>query len=412
MKRKLPTLPRRLPIDFGDEILCPVPVQKSARFLNGDRPAALMGKANGHHPAASPSPGGEERVVGLRSCAAASADQGGASVPASRLYPNSKLKIFTPLPGAKNSKLRRRGFTLVEILVVLALISLITFVLMAVFSTTQRAFRAGLTQNDSLESGRAVMDLIAGDLETMTPSYDVSNYYFASSGSGVTVNTTNAVNFSAFVNANFAFPPSPLLQTLVGSPSGMQRTNILENFFILSKGNLNGVPSWIGTGYYVTNTLADGTLYPLYRFYLTTNAASGARGANGLYLQFAQFQTTNNLIWSHLMDGVVNLTVHAFDTNGVWVTNGYYNASFPVTIPVQNVACFGTTYGEMNCIFYSNAVPASLQITMGTIEDRTLEHAEGLSGLNQSNYLANSAGQVHLFTRRVWIRNLDPTAYQ
>jgi len=24
----------------------------------------------------------------------------------------------------------------------------------------------------------------------------------------------------------------------------------------------------------------------------------------------------------------------------------------------------------------------------------------------------NQAGQVHLFTRHVWIRNVDPTAYQ
>jgi prepilin-type N-terminal cleavage/methylation domain-containing protein len=407
MKRKPPTLHRRLPIDFGDEILCPVPVQSAVLGSSGRQSALMNSKfstklsngecistgLNGGRPAASPSPGGEGRGEGELKTN---------RLGANRLCPNSKLKI-------QNSKFRRRGFTLVELLVVLALLSLISFVLMAVFSTTQRAFRAGLTQTDSLESGRAVMDLIAADLETMTPSYDVSNYFIFN---GIT-ETTNAVNFSAFVNANFAFPPSPLIQGLVGSPDGALRTNILENIFILGKGNINGVPSWIATGYYVTNTLPDGTLYPLYRFYMTTNATSGARGANGLYLQFAGLQTTNNLIWSHLMDGVINLTAHAYDTNGVWVTNGYYGpVGAPINIPAQNVACFGTTYGEMNCLFFSNAVPASLQITLGTIEDRTLQHAEGLSGMNQSNFLANSAGQVHLFTRRVWIRNVDPTAYQ
>jgi prepilin-type N-terminal cleavage/methylation domain-containing protein len=303
---------------------------------------------------------------------------------------------------------RRRGFTLVEVMVVLALLTLIVYALMAVFSTTQRAFRASLTQSDSLESGRAVMNMIANDLETMTPSYDVSNY-FVKNGA---ILTTNAVNFSAFVNPNFAFPPSPLYQGLVGSPSGMQRTNILENFFILSKGSINGVPSWVGTGYFVNSNLNDGTLYPLYRFYMTTNAASGHAGQNGLYSQFTGFNLTNNVFWSHLMDGVVNLTVHAYDTNGVWITNGYYNGvTFPL-IPAQNVACFANSYGEMNCLFYSNAVPASVQVTLGTLEDRTMEHAEGLSGINQSNYLVNAAAQVHLFTRRVWIRNVDPTAYQ
>jgi prepilin-type N-terminal cleavage/methylation domain-containing protein len=397
MKRKPPTSHRRLLIDFGDEFLCLIPIQKSAVPLRDNRRVAVSVQVNGNHATASPSPGGEGWGEGeLKS------DHNGAGVLASHLRVSTKLK-------AQNSKLRRRGFTLVEIIVVLALLSLITYALMAVFSSTQRAFRAGITQTDSLESGRAVMDLIAGDLETMTPSYDVSNYFISGSGQIV---TTNAVNFSDFVSPNFAFPPSPLSQSLVGSPDGAMRTNILENIFILSKGNLNGVPSWIGTGYFVNSNLPDGTLYPLYRFYMTTNAMSGTRGENGLYSQFTGFQVTNNAVWSHLMDGVVDLTVHAYDTNGVWITNGYYNASFPVTISSQNVACFGTSYGEMNSLFFSNAVPASVQVVLGTLEDRTLEHAEGLAGINQSNYLVNQAGQVHLFTRHVWIRNVDPTAYQ
>ena len=111
------------------------------------------------------------------------------------------------------------------------------------------------------------------------------------------------------------------------------------------------------------------------------------------------------------MDGVVNLTMRSYDTNGVWITNGYYNgAGFPV-IPVQNTYFQQSTYGEVGCVFYSNALPASVLVTLGTLEDRVLAHAEGLSGINQSNYLANEAGQTHLFTRRVWIRNFDLTAY-
>jgi prepilin-type N-terminal cleavage/methylation domain-containing protein len=370
MKRKPSIFHRRLPIDFGEELFCPVPVQNSALV---------------------------DSVFNLQLSTFSNGCGRGLLFGSSHVTCQSSLR-------------RRRAFTLVELLVVLALLSLITFALMAVFSTTQRAFRASLTQSDSLEGGRAVMDLIAGDLETLTPSYDVSNYFLNASGQPV---TSNAVNFCELVNPNFAFPPSPLIQGLVGSASGAQRTNILENFFILGKGNLNGVPSWIATGYYVTNALADGTLYPLYRFYMTTNASSGAHGANGLYEIFAGLNVTNNLVWSHLMDGVVNLTVHAFDTNGVWITNGYYGpVGVPVNIPAQNVVCFGTTYGEMNCLFFSNAVPASVEVTLGTIEDRTMDHAEGLTGMNQSNYLANSAAQVHLFTRRVWIRNVDPTAYQ
>ena len=46
-------------------------------------------------------------------------------------------------------------------LVVMALLSLIVLALMAVFNSTQTAFRASVTQTDILEAGRAAMDLIA-----------------------------------------------------------------------------------------------------------------------------------------------------------------------------------------------------------------------------------------------------------
>jgi len=370
MNQESPISFRRLPVDFGDEPICVVPVQR----CGGQSIAA---------PAAW-------QTISLSFCG----------------NPVSWAAFALANPGSKaqSSKFRNRGFTLVEILVVLALLSLIVFALMAVFGATQKAFRASLTQTDSLEGGRAVMDLIAADLATMAPSYDVSNY-FINGG----IRTTNAVNFSTFVNANFASPPSPLFQTLVGSPDGAMRTNVLENIFILGKGNINGVPSWIGTGYFVSTNLADGTLYPLYRFYMTTNASSGSPGQNGLYSQFTGFQVTNSAVWSHLMDGVVDLTARAYDTNGLWMTNGYLSS---LVVPIENVAFFGNSYGEMNCLFFSNAVPASVQVELGTIEDRTLAHAEGLSGVGQSNYLAGVAGQLHLFNRRVWIRNLDLSAYQ
>ena len=60
-------------------------------------------------------------------------------------------------------------------LVTLALLSLIVLALMAVFNSTQKAFRASLTQTDILESGRLAMGLITSDLEAMTPSLSPVN---------------------------------------------------------------------------------------------------------------------------------------------------------------------------------------------------------------------------------------------
>ena len=188
------------------------------------------------------------------------------------------------------------------------------------------------------------------------------------------------------------------------------RSNFLENIFILSKANINGVPSWVGTGYSVTTNLADGTLYPLYRFYMATNAASGPPGMIGIYTNFIAFSYTNSAQWSHLMDGVVGLTARAYDTNGISITNGY---TFPLNYHEQNVYSLASPYqGVSEFLFCSNALPDSVEIELATIEDRTLVHAQSLGGANQSNYLSNAIGQVHVFRQRVWIPNVDLSAYQ
>ena len=61
-------------------------------------------------------------------------------------------------------------FSMVEVLVTMTLLSLIVLALMAVFNSTQAAFRASVTQTDVLEGSRAAVDLITTDLRTMTPA--------------------------------------------------------------------------------------------------------------------------------------------------------------------------------------------------------------------------------------------------
>jgi prepilin-type N-terminal cleavage/methylation domain-containing protein len=374
MRRKLSAF--RLPVDFGNESVCPVPIEH--QLANGvPRYIVQNGKLE------------------LRSCSPRIA------------YPlqrSCRGEAFERSRVNTSTLQRSKGFTLVEILVVLVLLSLIVFALMAVFSGIQRAFRASLTQTDTLEGGRAVMDMMANDLATMTPSDGDTNPAVVGFDGPTPVNFF--ISERAFPSQ---YPPTPLFQPLMSSPSGAMRSNILENIFMLSKGNINGVPSWIGTGYSVNTNLADGTLYPLYRFYMTTNAAAGPAGPTGLFNQWVLYNYTNSSEWSHLMDGVVNLTAQAYDTNGILMTNGYAN---PGVLHVRFVRFNPDLYGVTDAVFYSNAVPASVQIEMGTLEDQALRRAEAMTGLNQSNYLSNDIGQVHLFRQRVWIRNVDPTAYQ
>ena len=208
----------------------------------------------------------------------------------------------------------RRGtaFTLVEILVVVVLMSFIILVLMGVFTSTQKAFRASLTQNDVLEGGRAVMGMIKNDLEGMTPSYgrntnQANGLRFAADGSGSFV----PVNFQVGVLASGA--NTPLVQPLTGS--GQFRANVLESFFILTRQNL----TWTGVGY-VVDTTSTTYFNPLYRFSISTNvmAADPTALYNMFSCQSARLTglpiSPTNPSMSHLMDGVVDLRVRAYDS--------------------------------------------------------------------------------------------------
>jgi hypothetical protein len=118
---------------------------------------------------------------------------------------------------------------------------------------------------------------------------------------------------------------------------------------------------------------------------------------------------------SHVMDGVAHLVVRAYDNNGYWLTNGHaYQQNPPYRQkPPENVWFSPPEWGEVGFTFYSNAVPAAVELQLGVLEDRTMQRAESLGTyLGESNYLSGQAGHVQLFRQRVIIPSLDSTAYQ
>lgn len=318
------------------------------------------------------------------------------------------------------------AFTLVEMLVTLALLSLIVLALMTVFNSTQNAFRASLTETDILESGRLAMGLIADDLAKTTPSYGTNTVIAKGSTFYDALVAASPVNF--YIDSNpFNQTTQPFIQYLPGT--SVQRSNVLETFYMLSRQNVNGRPSWVGTGYVV-----DPKSYPtnsLYRFVMITNTMKG----NPFQL-FSNFFTainppvgvnrspnpfTNTVNWAHVMDGVVDLRVRAYDPDGFRITNGVdlysgqliTNRNTFVFVP-NDLFNFLLPYSlkVYGCYMFSNTVPATVEVNLGVMEDAVLQRAEGMSGPAQLNYLSNHVGQVHLFRQRVAIRNVDPTAYQ
>jgi type II secretory pathway component PulJ len=286
---------------------------------------------------------------------------------------------------------RIAAFTLVEILVVVVLMALIILALMAVFNSTQSAFRASITQTDVLEGGRSVMGLLKSDLEPMTPSY---------------LNATNfAPNFYAAVTNNFTQP------LLTGSSAS--RTNVMEDVFFITRQN----QTWKGVGYFVRpNILSSGVVGTpgvLYRFETNYSVAQFARFVQTPNGPFAAYDLarqgvnpTNGV--SRILDGVMSFKVRAFDTNGFWITANHTSLTVTNVVAITNV----NNPEVMLYTFYSNAVPASVEVDLGVLEDRTLQRAESLSGAAQLNYLSNHVGQVHLFRQRFLIRNVDPSAYR
>jgi hypothetical protein len=312
--------------------------------------------------------------------------------------------------GNRKSEIGNGGaFTLIEVLVVVVLMSFIILALMAVFDSTQKAFRASLTQTDVLEGGRSAMGLIKSDLEGMTPSLGQSNQ-LVSGWSSVPVNFCVSNNIWQYQSG-----PPPLRQSLLGANDpNTQRTNVLEYFFILTRQNL----TWTGVGY-VVDTTSTTYFNPLYRFSMSTNvqAADPTMLFNIFFTNLPAYTgipiSPNNPSMSHLMDGVVDLRVRAYDPGGMWMTNviEYYGGQY---ITNRNVWFSLPQWGEVGFYMFSNTLPASVEINLGVLEDRAIQRAQSLANnaAAQLVYLSNHVGQVHVFRQRVWIRNVDPSAYQ
>ncbi len=338
---------------------------------------------------------------------------------------------------------RRRAFTLIELMVTVGLLSLIVLGLLAVFNQTQRAFRAGMTQTDILESGRMAMDLMSRQVEQMTPSgypyIVVRNSWYAST------------NF--FVEPSPGF--SPFLQEM--TDNYFRRTNVIQRFFFLTKVNQD----WIGTCFQVIPDDVNGCIGTLYQIQATNysrqgpmtvcgsvryaanialqNAANGLGVTNVAYLDPVY---NNNTAWvtnfiNPIADGIIHLRVRAFSTNGFLIvtnatcvlgTNGmfvltYSPLGFPIYTNVWDTSVYGSgsfsgAYAgawdpqQAAAYFMKEAVPAAVEIELGILEPPILKRYQSIPiPLAQRQYLSNHIAEVHLFRQRIGIRNIDFTAY-
>ena len=348
-----------------------------------------------------------------------------------KLTPTTQPGLRNPYSALRtpHSALRTspRAFTLVEILITVSLLSIITLGLFAVFNQVQRAFRSSMNQVDQLEAGRALTGMIPAELEQTTPC-----------------RSANAVTFYAQVIPSTI--SAPLTQFLPGMPTNTPRMNLLQDCYFLQRQN----QTWIGIGYCVrTADPATGRLYlpetgpgqlgvgSLYRL-STTNINNFLRSDGVPYdpnqLYIAIYNACNNLPipaglgvnTNRICDGIIHFCLQAYATNGFPIvsdgihTNAYYRTNtstlgYSIVRPAAAVANFNYPGGVAGLQFWSNAVPASVELQFGILEQHALDRYNSL-GAAQARlaYLQRDdvASRVQIFRQRVQIRNVDPSAYQ
>ena len=328
---------------------------------------------------------------------------------------------FSKAPHA--SRVTHHAFTLVEILITVALLAIMTVGLFAVFGQVQRAFRSGMAQSDRLEAGRAVTELLPREFEQIIPS-------------GAPY--PNGVNFYARV-----LDSKPLTQSLPGT--SIMRTNLLQDCFILLRQN----QTWVGIGYCVRTSDANGHLYlpetgsgsgqmgvgSLYRYSATLNVLRSdglPADPSQLFSNFVTYaaQPGSTLISNRICDGVVHFYLGTYATNGfpiVFGTRSGTNVAWfrpdafsvnPFYITVRDALTVPNySYpGNLAALYFlSNAVPASVELQLGILEQPSFERYNSIGApAARLAYLQREeiSGRVHLFRQRIPIRNVDPSAYQ
>lgn len=173
----------------------------------------------------------------------------------------------TSLP-IKIHHVRKSAFSLVELLVAVALMTVIIVGLYSMFNETQRALRTNVSQVDVLEAGRSAIELIVQDIQQAEAPGPLQQempkeifFPINSILNNLPVAITNThPHFFSGIQINSVNPKValPLIQNLTdhGEAVSNQRVNILQEAFFLTRSNLN----WIAKGYFISPSRTSAAL--------------------------------------------------------------------------------------------------------------------------------------------------------
>jgi hypothetical protein len=262
---------------------------------------------------------------------------------------------------------RARAVTLLELLIAVSLTMLIILALYQMFSRTQRLMRGSIVAGDLTENGRACLDMIRRELETMAPAGSPLNPapFITNVWIDTVTYSTNAVRLGG------------------GAAGGPPLISELHDIFFLGFDSSEQVTprNWSAIGYRVAdpaNALLPVTngVGTLYRFFTNSTRANSNMVFLRDYITPPSMGMTN--YFQRVADGVVHLTLRV-------LSNGLPMAGTNVT-------------------FRGTDSPSVVELEIGFLETPVYNEARGLSAVAASNYLASRGAHVHFFRTLIPVR--------
>lgn len=263
------------------------------------------------------------------------------------------MTLRLPALSRRIARSKRRGFSLLEMLVAVSILVVIIYALYQMFNQTQRAFRGGVTQVDVMEAGRAAMAIIAQELQQS-----------AATGVGDATNFYKRLNPQGFVTS--------LGQSL---PDGTLVTNEMEEFYFLTHPNGR---TWQGHGFFLdTNMLpaptavwGPGTLYRL-----KVDGVVPATDMLGRVVNNAGAANTGTCF--PVCEGVIHFKIRPLSADGLEITNSIVGDNLPHYVDIE----LGILDPPMLALV--RTIPTQAAYT---------------------NFLLNRSGNIHVFKQTIPIR--------
>lgn len=303
-----------------------------------------------------------------------------------------------------------RAFSVIELMLAIALMGVIVYALYSVFNQTQRALRATETSSDVAEKARAIVEMMTREIQQAQPTFS-----FTRAG------TNRLLEINMF--GGMEYPP----KVQKSDRTDIQpRTNFLENIFFYTK----KTNTWQGVGYRVVD-VRNG-VGSLERF--ETNQFGFRPMSNRLSDAFVNEAITNST-YHHVADGVIHLAFIPYDRQGYRL--GYDTTNkYPGVYSIWRANSTGKNMGgrrsdatnvlQANVVlteapasrpetiqystlfaFKSNAMPAYVDMELALLEPETLTQYYRMledQNPNATNFLARQITKVHLFRQRIPIR--------